>query len=147
MLTTYGFQDVDLDIAHADLGDQYSIAGDGVGSIAFAMTNERSAHDVAADGAVMVSKIKAKNGTVAIAIQQTSPLHKWLIKLFNKLQADSSPTTYWAGIKIVLRAPKMGDQITATGVSFQKQADRGYKAQGEQVSWILMAAEVQMDVI
>ena len=146
-MTTYSFQDVDFDIAHADLGDQYSISGDGVGSIAFAMSNERTAHDVAADGAVMVSKIKAKNGTIVIQIQQTSPLHKWLLKLFNKLQADSSSTTYWAGIKTVLRAPKMGDQITATGVSFQKQADRGYKSQGEQVSWTLMAAEIQQDVI
>ena len=145
-MNTYSFQDVNITISHA-LAGQYIANGEGIGSIGFNPTNDRTAHDVAADGTVMVSKIKAKNGTVAISIQQTSPLNKWLLKLFNLLSADSTSPQNWAGIKIVTRSPNMGDLITATGVSFQKQADRAFKNQGEQVTWSLMAADLQQDVI
>jgi hypothetical protein len=145
-MNTYSFQDVNITLSHS-LAGQYIANGEGVGSIGFNMTTDRTAHDVGADGKVMVSKIKAKNGTAILAIQQTSPLNKWLLKLFNTLSSDSTSPQAWAGIKIVMRAPNMGDLITATGVSFQKQADRGYKAQGEQVTWNLMCAEIQQDVI
>ena len=145
-MNTYSFQDVNVSISH-NLAGQYIANGEGLGSISFNMTTDRTAHDIAADGTVMVSKIKARNGTVAIAIQQTSPLSKWLLKLFNLLSANGTSPQDWAGIKIVMRSPNMGDLITATGVSFQKQADRSFKAQGEQVTWSLMAADVQQDVI
>lgn len=145
-MNTYSFQDVNLNISHP-LAGQYVANAEGTGSIVFAMTAERTVHDVAADGEVMVSKIKAKNGTVAISIQQTSPLHKWLLKLFNRLSSDATHSQDWAAIKIVLRSTNMGELITSTGVAFQKQPDRVYKAQGEQVTWMFMAAETQHDVI
>ena len=142
----YSFQDVNLNISHP-LAGQYIANGEGTGSITFAMTQERTTHDVAADGSVMVSKIKAKNGTAALAIQQTSPLHKWLLKLFNLLQSDATSPQDWANMKIVLRSVNMGELITGTGVSFQKQPDRAFKAQGEQVTWTFMCADIQQDVI
>ena len=145
-MNTYSFQDVNITISHP-LAGQYIASGEGTGSIGFNMTNDRTVHDVAADGSVMVSKIEARNGSVPISIQQTSPMHKWLLKLFNLLSAKSTSPKDWANIKIVMRAPNMGDLITATGVSFQKQPDRAFKAQGEQVTWNLMAADIQQDVI
>ena len=141
--TTYSFTDVTMTISHPAIG-QYVASGEGLGSITTTMTTDRSAHDVSADGSVMISKIKARNGSHAIAVQQTSSLNKWLLKLFNYLEA--APTDQWAGITIVLRAPGMQDLITSKGVSFQKLPDKPYQQQGQHVTWNLMAADIQQDV-
>lgn len=141
--TTYSFGDVSMVIAHPSVG-QYVATGVGIGSITTTMTTDRTTHDVAADGSVMVSKIKGRNGSHTIAVQQTSDLHKWLLKLYNYL--EQAPTSEWIGISVTVRAPSMQDLIRSTGVSFQKLPDRPYQAQGQQVSWVLMAADIDQTV-
>ncbi|MGG3884353.1 phage protein [Brevibacillus panacihumi] len=141
--TTYSFGDVSMVIAHPSVG-QYVATGVGLGSITTTMTTDRSTHDVAADGSVMVSKIKGRNGSHTIAVQQTSDLNKWLLKLYNYL--EQAPTAEWTGISITVRAPSMQDLIRSTGVSFQKLPDRPYQAQGQQISWVLMAADIDQTV-
>lgn len=141
--TTYSFADVSMVISHPSVG-QYVATGNGLGSIATSMTTDRSSHDVAADGSIMVSKIMGRNGTHAISVQQTSDLNKWLLKLYNYL--EQAPTNQWAQIKITIRSPAMEDLIRSTGVSFQKLPDRPYQSQGQQVTWNLMAADVDMTV-
>ena len=143
MYTTYSFADVTVTFAHPAIG-QYVANGQGIGSITTTMTTERTSHEVAADGSVMISKIKGRNGSHAIAVQQTSDLNKWLLKLYNYL--ETAPTDQWAGIAIVVRSPQMHDLITSTGVSFQKLPDRPYQAQGQQITWQLMSADIQQDV-
>jgi len=142
--STYSFSDVAMVISHPAVG-QYVASGVGLGSITTTMTTDRTTHDVSADGSVMVSKIKGRNGSHAIAVQQTSELNRWLLRLYNYL--ESAPTNQWAKITIIIRAPEMGDLITSTGVSFQKLPDRPYQAQGQQVTWNLLAADVQQDAI
>ena len=144
MYTTYSFSDISFSISHPSVG-KFSASGEGLGSITVAMANDRSAHDTAADGTVMVSKIRSKNGTITIAAQQTSSLHKWLTKWSNYL--DAADTSVWAETTIIVRAPKMGDLITAKGVSPQKMPDKSYQAQGQNVSWAMMSADIQHDVI
>lgn len=144
MYTTYSFESVVATISHPDVG-QYVATGQGLGSITTSMTTDRTTHDVAADGSVMVSKVKGRNGSHAIAIQQTSDFNKWLLKLYNHL--ETVPASKWAQISIVVRSTEMHDMITSTGVSFQKLPDRPYQAQGQQVTWQLMAADIQQDII
>jgi len=141
--TTYSFADVSMVISHPAVG-QYVATGEGIGSITTTMTTDKSSHDVAADGSVMVSKIVGNNGTHTISVQQTSGLNKWLLKLYNYLM--QAPTSEWAQIKITIRSPAMQDLIRSTGVSFQKLPDRPYQAQGQQVTWTLMAAEIDQSV-
>jgi hypothetical protein len=93
----------------------------------------------------MVSKIKTSNGTIAIQIQQTSNLAKWLQKWHNYLK--TAPTSEWAQTSVTIRCPNMGEVITASRVSPQKAADTPYQAQGQNVTWNLMSAEMQKDVI
>lgn len=143
MYTTYSFADVAGVISHSAVG-QYVATGEGTGSISVSMTTDRTAHDVAADGTVMVSKIKGRNGTITIAVQQTSALNKWLLKLYNYLEQAATPE--WAGINITLRSATMQDLVRATGVSFQKLPDKPFQAQGQQVSWVLMAADIDQSV-
>lgn len=141
----YSFGDVTATIMHPSKGqfliDGSGTDGTGTGSITIAMTNDRSAHDLAADGTVMISKIRAGNGTITINAQQTSPLHRWLLGLSNYL--DGAGTEEWAGIIINIRASAMKETTIATGVSFQKLPDKPYQQQGQQVAWVLMAADIQ----
>lgn len=140
---TYSFADVSAVISHPDFG-QFVANGKGLGSISVRMANDNTAHDVASDGCVMVSKINVNNGTVEISAQQTSNLNQWLVKLYNYLKKANA--SKWAQIKIVIRSNAMSDLITCTGVSFQKKADRPYQAQGQSITWPMMAADVDQQV-
>jgi hypothetical protein len=137
---TFSFADISFILSHPSLG-QYSANGTGLGSITVDMTTDRTTHDVAADGVVLVSKIKARNGNVAIEVQQTSDFNNWLLKWFNFLETASS--SQWALSSIVISAPVLQQTIVLTSVSPQKQAPMPYKAQGQNVTWTLMAADIQ----
>lgn len=142
--STYSFADVTMTISHPAIG-QYVASGAGIGSITTTMATDRTTHDVSADGSIMVSKIKGRNGSHAVSVQQTSDLNKWLLRLYNYL--ENAAANEWARTTIVMRAPRMGEMITSTGVSFQKLPDKPYQAQGQQVTWNLMAADIQQDNI
>lgn len=138
--STYSFTDVDFVISHPSYG-QFAANGEGIGEFSVSKTTDRSAHNVAADGSVMTSKIAGNNGTVAISAQQTSELHQWLQGLFNYLwQAD---TDEWARISVTIRAPKMKKRHLCSNGSFQKEPDTPYQSQGQTVSWNLMFGDIQ----
>lgn len=138
--STYSFLDLSGAIAHPDLG-AYIFTGQGVGSVTVALAQDKSAHDIAADGAVMVSKIAGLTGTITINCQQTSALHKWLLTAFNALYI--APTDSWAQMTIALRNTSDGTSHVITGASFGKIPDKAYAAQGAQVAWTLYAADIQ----
>ena len=142
MQTTYSFLDSAMIVSHPlSPAGPIIITGEGAGTVAVAMIDVRTAMDVAADGAVMVSKMAGNTGTVTIAVQQTSLAHKKLLALFNALiPAD---TVSWAQASITIRNISDGTGHICTGVSFQKIPDKQYTKQGGQVSWIIMAADIQ----
>ncbi|MDQ7094214.1 DUF3277 family protein [Desulfosporosinus sp. PR] len=140
MYNTYSFSDVSAVIIHPSFG-QYIATGAGLGSITTDMTTDRTIHDIAADGNVMVTKVRARNGTISIAIQQTSSLHQWLTKLYNYL--ESASTDQWAGIIVSIRTPAMAELETCTGVSFTKLPSSPRQQQGQNLTWSLIAADIQ----
>jgi structural protein KPP10_ORF10 len=137
--TTYSFQDLAGAIAHPSLG-AYSFTGEGVGEVTIAMLTDKTAHDLGADGSVMVSKIAGNNGKVSIKCQQTSNVHKWLLAWYNYLLI--APTNEWAQTAATLRNSADGTSHVVTGMSPTKIADKSYQSQGQQVTWELMAAEI-----
>ncbi|OOM73999.1 hypothetical protein CLPUN_42370 [Clostridium puniceum] len=139
MHTTYSFEDVTASFSHPSVGAASS-TGAGVGTITTSMTQEKTVHDTASDGNVMISKIAGKNGSVAITLQQTSELHKFFMKWYNYV--DNAPAAEWAKMNITIKSDNLGDSTVCTGVSPQKLADRPYQAQGQQITWNLMAAEI-----
>jgi hypothetical protein len=140
MLTTYSFLDLSGAIAHPSFG-AYLFTGEGVGEVQVAMSTEKTAHDVAADGSIMVSKVAGDNGTLTIQCQQTSAVHKYLLSAYNFLK--NSDTSDWAKMAATLRNVSDGTSHIATGISFQKVPDKSYQAQGQKVSWVLMCADIQ----
>jgi hypothetical protein len=137
---TYSFLDLTGSIAHPSVG-AYTFTGEGIGEMTVAQTGDVTAHDVAADGTVMISKMAAPAGTITIQAQQTSALHNWLIKWYAYLQI--ADTDEFAQSAILIRAPKMGRSHVATGVTPQKQSDTPYQAQGQRVTWTLMCADLK----
>jgi fumarylacetoacetate (FAA) hydrolase family protein len=139
MHSTYAFEDLHVTITHAAIG-QLSLQGTGIGTITFTMTNDVSAHDLAADGSVMTSKMKAANGTIAIAVQQTSDAHAWFTRLYNHLMPAYS--SEFAQISLMATAPNMQVTHTAENMAIQKRPDKPYQQQGQQVTWTFLAADL-----
>lgn len=137
--TTYSFADVTFVMSHPKVG-KFTFTGEGLGSISIARSNDLTQHDIAADGSVMISKVVTKNGTIALALQQTSAAHAWLKKLHNYLLV--APTSEWAQASAVLKNPAIGETITMSGISPQKRADASYQQAGQQVTWNFMAATI-----
>jgi len=138
--TTYSFLDLSGAIAHPELG-AYGFTGKGAGMVTVSMLTDKTVHDVAADGSVMVSKMAGNNGTIQIQCQQTSNLHKWLLAAYNALLV--APTDQWAQMGAALRNTADGTSHTLIGMSFQKVPDKVYQAQGQMVTWTLMVADIQ----
>ena len=138
--STYSFLDLAGAIAHPTFG-AYLFTGAGVGEVNVTMATERTAHDTAADGSVMISKIAGNSGQISIQAQQTSDLHKWLLDWYNYLVV--APVSAWGQTAATLRNASDGTSHTASGISPQKVPDKPYQAQGQKVTWVLMCADVQ----
>jgi hypothetical protein len=108
------------------------------------MSTDRTAHDTAADGSVMVTYVAGDSGGATIEVQQTSDLHLYLLSWFNlvKTAADNGAVGPWAAGVLSLRNLEDGSVHTLTGVSPSKVPDKTYAAQGGRVTWSLMAARV-----
>lgn len=140
--SVYSFLDLSGAIAHPlyPLGP-FQFTGEGVGSVKVEMATDRTAHDIAADGSIMISKLAGNSGQISIECQQTSLVHKYLLGLYNFLLPESA--SLWALTAIVLRNVVDGTSHIATGVSFTKVPDKPYQSQGQKVTWALMAADIQ----
>lgn len=137
--TTYSFIDTVGSISHPSIG-AYILDGTGIGSLTISKATDRTAHDIAADGSVMISKVAGNNGTITIEIQQTTALHRWLMSAFS--QVWGLETSEWAGFSIVVRNAATQTSHYCKGVSFQKEADTPYQSQGQRVTWTFMCAEI-----
>lgn len=139
--TTYSFQDVICTI-NLPGSPPISVNGLGIGEITLAPINDNTAHDLAADGSIMVTKVQADNGNITISAQQTSALNTFLINAFKFLKL--APTNLWAQGTITIASPSgLGQRVQCTGVSFTKRSDKNYQQQGQKWSWQLMAASIQ----
>lgn len=137
--TTYSFEDVSLTFNHPSVG-KFTFTGKGVGSATVSRANDITQHDVAADGSTMISKVPGRNGTLAIAIQQTSAGNAFLRKWYNYV--ETAPASEFARASAVLKSLSTGENISMSGVSPQKRADSAYQANGQQVTWNLMCAKI-----
>jgi hypothetical protein len=135
---TYSFSNTAVVIA-PPTGAAFTLNGQGIGEITIDWINDNTAHDLAADGTVMVSKITAANANFTVTAQQTSNLHQYLRGLFNALY--QGPANQWAATTITITSLDGSfDNVILTGVSFAKQATQPFQAQGQMVSWNMMAA-------
>jgi len=143
--TTYSFKDLTGAMA-SPLAGPFILAGGNLGDGKFTieMTHEWTEHDVAADGAVMVSASPGQNGTVKINCQQTSAVNAYLKTAQNlhQTQLQNGNSALWAAIALDLQNAVTGDQNVCTGVSFSKKPPQPYGPKGEYIEWTLYAANI-----
>lgn len=137
---TYSFEDTTLTISHPSVGT-YSAYGTGIGQLTVTMSNDITAHDVAADLAVVVSKMPKNNGTVALEVLQSSDFNAWLKKYYNYVM--TSETSEFARATMVIANHSTGDSYTCTGVSPQKMADNNFQSQAQNRTWNMMCAHIE----
>jgi hypothetical protein len=137
--TTYAFEDLAVVFSHPSKGS-LTLTGSGIVSATVARANDVTAHDVAADGSVMASKIRARNGTVTLVLQQTSAGANWLRKLNQFLETAAS--NQWTRGVCSISSKVMRVDIKCTGVSPQKTPDADYQQSGQQVSFAYMCQNI-----
>ena len=145
MSTTYSFKDSSGAFTHPVVG-AFLFAGEvGFHQMVISMATEKTAQNVASDGAVMVSYIAGDNGTISFEVQQTSALHAFLLAWYNTIKAlaNEGNVQDWATAAITIRSIVDGSLHEATGVSPAKVPDKVYAAQGQNLTWLLHAADIQ----
>ena len=131
--TTYSFKEVKVTISHPLVG-QKVVNGEGIGTITVAYADDLTQSDLGADGAVMISKIESRRGTVTLEIQQTSALNKWLLNYVNAVQ--NAAASQWAyGLFTLSENFANGVNITAANLALQKRPDHADAQNGGRVSW------------
>jgi hypothetical protein len=105
---------------------------------------DRTVHDVAADGTVMVSYVSGASGALEIETQQQSSLHQFLVNWANIkfTQAENLDAANFAAAAVKIQDLLSGAIHTLTGVSPMKIPDKGYGASGAAITWRLMCAQV-----
>lgn len=143
---TYSFKSLTGVLTNSVFGVTITLTGGniGLGSITVRMNTTRTTHDVAADGTVMPSYIAGNNGEVDITVQETSAIHGELLSLYNQcvLAADNDDVSGWAATAVSFTLLIDGSIHTLTGCSFEKIPDKPYEAQGQKMTWKLMAANI-----
>jgi hypothetical protein len=147
MSTTYSFKDLSGTVTCPGIiAVPFSFFGQiGIGSATVTMATDKTAQDVASDGAIMVSAIPGDNGHIAFEMQQTSALYAFFLSTYNALKTAmlNGDVTSWAGMSITLRNIVDGSTHVCTGVSFNKIPDKVYAAQGQRQTWTLPCADIQ----
>lgn len=141
MYRVYSFNDISISLNHPQVRS-FSAVGEGIGEITISYAADRTTHDVGADGYVMVSKIKNRTGSLSMSILQTSGLNDYMMQWWKYI--EEAPASEYADMVITIRGINGGDNIVLTGVAPKKPADRPYQAQGQSITWELMAADVDI---
>jgi hypothetical protein len=143
---TYSFKSLTGVLTNPVFGITIPLTGGsiGIGSITVRMNTTRTTHDVAADGTVMPSYIAGDNGEVDIQVQETSAIHTALLSLYNLcvLAANNEDVNGWAATAISFTLLIDGSTHVLTGVSFDKIPDKPYEANGQKMTWKLLAANI-----
>jgi hypothetical protein len=143
-VATFAFKSIVGAMSDPDVGNFPFQGQQGVKQITITNATERTAHDTAADGTIMVSYVSGASGSIDIETQQTSLLHQFLVNWanvkFTLSEHQNSSSFAAAAVKVVDLIN--GSTHTLTGVSPTKIPDKPYGPSGSFVTWRLMAANV-----
>jgi hypothetical protein len=141
-VTTYSFLDLTGTINHPGVG-AYNLIGEGIGDIIISRPGDRTSHEVGVDGAILALQVPGNNGTLTLSIQQASKLNGWLLKWANYLQNEKTAPNEWLMTTALIKSKSMKMEHKLSGISPWKIPDISYQAQGQRVTWVLMASDIQ----
>lgn len=140
--STYSFLDLTGTINHPGVG-AYNLIGEGIGELTIATSGDRTIHEIGLDGATIATQVPGSNGTLTLSIQQTSPLHKWLLRWATHITNKNTSRDQFLMATALIRSKSLQTEHKISGISPQKVPNISYQAQGQRVSWVLMAADIQ----
>lgn len=143
--STYSFKDTSGGFNHPIAGP-FAFSGQiGAGRFVVEMHTDRTVLDTAADGLVMPSAVAGNSGSLSIEIQQTSVLHLFLVSWFNliKVAFDLGDVSQWASAAVSLVNKVDGSTHVLTGVAPTKIPTKTYGPQGEKLTWVLLACNIE----
>lgn len=144
-MDVYSFQDFTLTLEQ-DGYPTLSTVGQGIGSATVTYSESKNESLVASDGVTVFSKIRNDMGGLSVEMQQTSSLHKLLVKRFNDLYY-ASDTTDWASMNGILKNKSTGEQKILKGIAFQKIPDNSHQRTAQMVTWEFDVAYVSTNII
>lgn len=144
-MDVYSFQDFTLTLEQEGY-PTLSTVGQGIGDASVSYTDEKNEAQVASDGVTVFSKIRSDVGGLSVSMQQTSSLHKLLIKRFNDLYYTND-TTDWASMNGILKNKSTGEQKVLKGIAFKKIPDNAHGRTAAMVTWEFDVAYVSTNII
>jgi Protein of unknown function (DUF3277) len=144
MATTYAYKSIVGSFSDPDVG-VYPFAGqEGIKHVTIGSATDRTAHDTASDGTVMVSYVSGASGYAEFECQQNSSLNQFLVNWANAkfTESEGGGAQFFAAASIKIVDLLSGANHTLTGVSPLKIPDKPYGPSGASVTWRLMAANV-----
>ena len=144
VLATYSELDIVGSFSHPLVGTFPFSGGIGLNQITITKSGDNTAMDVAADGGVTPSAIADNRGTAVLEMQQTSPMHDFLLSWFNTIYSNlqNNDVSNWSNATLSIRSVNEGSMHFLTGIAPQKVPDKPYAKQNQNVTWTLMAADV-----
>jgi len=140
--TVYSFLDLSGAIFHP-LVDSFPLTGHGLGQITIMMDGSKTVHDFGSNGIVLLSKVDGNSGKLIIDCHQTSNMHKWLLHTFRVLSHPEADAKEWGRMAAILRNIADKTEHRLRGMSFEGVPEKRYQAEGQMVSWTLMAADIR----
>ena len=142
--TTYSYKSITGAFSDPDAGVFPFIGQEGVKHMAVDNAQTRAVHDVASDGAVMVSYVSGVNGKISIECQQNSSFHQFLLNWANIkfTAAENANAANFAAAAVRIQDLLSGASHVCTGVSPSKIPDKTYGTTGATVTWELLAANI-----
>lgn len=144
MATSYAYKSIVGAFTDPDVGTYLFSGQEGIKHITIGNATDRTAHDTAADGTVMVSYISGASGYAEIECQQNSSLNDFLVNWANAkfTESELGGAAGFASAALKVIDLLSGANHTLTGVSPLKIPDKPYGPSGASVTWRLMAADV-----
>ena len=136
----YSLPDCRTVLYHPDVGTA-NLHQCGHGRITVSAAGDPTSHTVAADGYIVVNRLKSTNGTITLEIPQNS-LGDWFLRQWAKWQKNCQDPSWIALGTLTIQGAAGGFSVVCTGVTMQKVPDRVFDRTGTNLTCTLLATTI-----
>lgn len=136
----YSLLDTRVVLNHPDTG-RCVLSDSGGGRVTISHAADLSSHTATARGSVIVNRMKARHGSVALELPQNSAADLFMRRWTSYL--ESAAPSVFASSTLTILDEAAGRTWVMTGVTPQKWPDVTYDQNTGSVTWTLLAAEIR----
>ena len=136
----YSLPDTRTVLSHPDIGTA-NLHQCGHGKITVSAAGDLTSHTTAADGYIVVNRLKTTNGTITIEVPQNS-LGDWFLRRWASWQKNYQDSSRIALGTLTISDSAGGFTVTCTGISLQKVPDRTFDRTATNLTYTLLATTI-----